>query len=237
MYDAIVLSDVHLGSPTCQAKALSHFLKRLADGSLRTSRLILNGDVFDSFDFRRLRKNHWKVLSLLRKLSDQVEIIWLSGNHDGSVEILSHLLGVTVKDEYILETGRRRVLILHGHAFDDFLDAHPFLTWLSDVIYLMLQRLDRTHTFAKTAKKGSKIFLRCAHKIQQGALEYARRQGCDAVCCGHTHLPACREGAPVDYFNSGCWTEAPGTYLTVADGHIDLHQFDAWLAEEERAVA
>ena len=53
--------------------------------------------MFDSIDFRRLSKNHWKVLSLIRKLSDQIDIIWLYGNHDGSAEIISHLLGVTVK--------------------------------------------------------------------------------------------------------------------------------------------
>ena len=62
-------------------------------------RLILNGDVFDSIDFRRLKKSHWKVLSLLRKLSDELEIIWLCGNHDGSAEVVSHLLG-----DYLLQT-------------------------------------------------------------------------------------------------------------------------------------
>lgn len=72
---------------------------------LLSAKLILNGDVFDSIDFRRLKKNHWKVLSLIRKLSDHLEIIWLCGNHDGSAELVSHLLGVSVQDEYILHSG------------------------------------------------------------------------------------------------------------------------------------
>ena len=79
---------------TARPSASARFLERIADGELRTARLILNGDVFDSIDFRRLNKNHWKVLSLIRKLSDHLEIIWLCGNHDGSAEIVSHLLGV-----------------------------------------------------------------------------------------------------------------------------------------------
>src|SRR6478752_989498 len=101
MHDALILSDFHLGSDNCQAKDICRLLEQIVAGELQTARLILNGDVFDSIDFRRLTKNHWKVLSLVRKLSDQIEIIWLCGNHDGSAEIISHLLGVTVRDDVI----------------------------------------------------------------------------------------------------------------------------------------
>ena len=98
MLDAVILSDLHLGSGNSEAKRVCEFLERIVEGELITPRLILNGDVFDSIDFRRLNKNHWKVLSLLRKLSDQIEIVWLAGNHDGSAEIISHLLGVIVEE-------------------------------------------------------------------------------------------------------------------------------------------
>jgi UDP-2,3-diacylglucosamine pyrophosphatase LpxH len=225
--DAIIVSDVHLGSDNCQAKHVCRFLERLVEGEMTAERLILNGDVFDSFDFRRLGKNHWKVLSLIRKLSDRMEIVWLCGNHDGSAEIVSHLLGVSVMDDYLLESGGERILILHGHVFDDFLDNHPFLTWLGDCIYFFLQRIDRTHTWAKRAKHGSKTFLRCARKIEHGAVELARRRHCTAVCCGHTHVAAARTDQPVAYFNSGCWTELPCTYLTVSRGMVRLHHFEA----------
>jgi UDP-2,3-diacylglucosamine pyrophosphatase LpxH len=226
MYDAVIISDLHLGSDNCQARRLAGFLERIAGGELTTVRLILNGDVFDSIDFRRLRKNHWKVLSLLRKLSDHVDIIWLCGNHDGTAEIVSHLLGVTVQDEYVLQSGDQRILILHGHIFDEFIDAHPFLTWLGDVIYWVLQRLDGSHRVAKLAKRGSKTFLRCARKIEEKSLELARRRRCTAVCCGHTHHAAVNRAQPVHYYNSGCWTETPGTYLTVAAGAVRLHTYD-----------
>jgi UDP-2,3-diacylglucosamine pyrophosphatase LpxH len=227
MLDAVIISDLHLGSENCQAKRLGEFLERIEDGTLPTARLILNGDVFDSIDFRRLKKSHWKVLSLLRKLSDRMEIIWLCGNHDGSAEIVSHLLGVTVKDDYVLRSGARQVLVLHGHVFDDFLDAHPILTWVGDLVYFALQWIDRTHYFAKLAKNGSKTFLRCARKVRDGATAHARKKHCTAVCCGHTHLAVADCVGEVHYFNSGCWTEKPCTYLTVADGRIELHAFES----------
>lgn len=226
MNDAIVLSDIHLGSENCQAGDLSDLLERIHDGRLLTNRLILNGDVFDSFDFRRLRKSHWKVLSLLRKLADDLEITWLCGNHDGSADIISHLLGVNVRDEYILESGDERVLILHGHTFDDFLDSHPILTWVGDQIYLFLQKLDRTHRFAKIAKHSSKTFLRCVQKIEDGAVGYARKRDCTAVFCGHTHLAIAKSVDGIRYFNSGCWTELPCTYLSVVNGEIRIHCWD-----------
>jgi UDP-2,3-diacylglucosamine pyrophosphatase LpxH len=230
--DAIILSDIHLGSSNCQAKNLSRFLEKVADEEIATARLILNGDVFDSIDFRRLKKSHWKVLSLIRKLSNRIDITWISGNHDGSAELVSHLLGVTVKDEFVLTSGGRDILFLHGHLFDDFIDAHPILTWLGDCIYLLLQWMDRTHSFAKLAKQGSKTFLRCARKVEEGAIEHARKKGCVAVCCGHTHHAVARSDPLVAYYNSGCWTELPCSYLTVRDGQVELHSFGTSHVEE-----
>jgi len=227
MLDAVILSDLHLGSDNCQAKSVCHLLQQIVDGDLLTARLILNGDVFDSIDFRRLNKNHWKVLSLIRKLSDRVETIWICGNHDGSAEIVSHLLGVAVMDDYILESGLDRILVMHGHIFDDFIDKHPVLTWFADCIYGFLQWIDSTHRFAKLAKHGSKTFVRCLRKIEEGAIETARRKSCTSVCCGHTHAPAAKAELPIAYFNSGSWTELPCTYLTVNDGIVALRAFSA----------
>jgi UDP-2,3-diacylglucosamine pyrophosphatase LpxH len=234
MLDAVILSDIHLGSGNCEARSVCDLLERIAEGELQTQRIILNGDVFDSIDFRRLHKTHWKVLSLLRKLSDTVEITWLAGNHDGTAEIISHLLGVTVMDDFELATGQGRLLILHGHVFDEFIDNHPWLTWIGDLFYRLLQILDSTHHFAKLAKHGSKTFLRCARKIEEGAVEMARRRGCTAVCCGHTHHAVARTDQPIPYYNSGCWTELPCSYLTVKDGSVRLHSYRV---EEEAAVS
>jgi UDP-2,3-diacylglucosamine pyrophosphatase LpxH len=239
MLDAVILSDIHLGSANCQAKRVRELLERIASGELVTTRLILNGDVFDSIDFRRLTRNHWKVLSLLRKLSDQIEIVWLAGNHDGSAEIVSHLLGVTVQEEYELPSGTQKFLILHGHVFDDFIESYPWLTWMADLIYRLLQRIDRTHSFAKMAKQGSKTFLRCANKIAAGATDLARRRGCTAAICGHTHAAVALTEQPIAYFNSGCWTELPCTYLTIRQGTVELHDFQTQeaLTEPSPAVA
>jgi UDP-2,3-diacylglucosamine pyrophosphatase LpxH len=134
-------------------------------------------------------------------------------------------LGVHVRDEMILESGGRKILLHHGHRFDDFIDNHPFITALADGIYRLLQRIDRSHHFAKLAKRKSKTFLRCAQKIETKSIELARKLGCTAVCCGHTHHAVANEAGPIAYYNSGCWTEKPCHYLSVKNGVIELHDY------------
>lgn len=228
--DAVIISDLHLGSQNCQAKLLNQFLESLLERTDSIAKLIIVGDVFDSIDFRRLKKTHWKVLSNIRHLSDKMEVIWLAGNHDGSADIVSHLLGVTVLDEYVLASGQRKILILHGHVFDEFIDDHPILTWLADMFYHMLQRIDKTHRVARLAKKRSKTFLHCLEKIEKGATGLAKKLGCTAAVCGHTHAAVAKNAHEtgtegVEYYNSGCWTELPPHYLTVKDGVVSLHTY------------
>jgi UDP-2,3-diacylglucosamine pyrophosphatase LpxH len=225
VYDALVISDIHLGSENCQAKYLHHFLASVRRGHMPTKRLILNGDVFDSIDFRRLKKHHWGILSEIRKLSDEIEVIWINGNHDGPAEIVSHLLGVACADETIVESGGKKILFLHGHRFDEFISRYPLITRLADGVYNFLQRIDKSHTFAKFAKRNSKTFLRCTQKIEADSLRYAAKKGCHAVCCGHTHHPLASTSGPIHYFNSGCWTEKPCHYLTVRDGVVELASY------------
>jgi UDP-2,3-diacylglucosamine pyrophosphatase LpxH len=223
--DAIIISDLHLGSENSQARLITQFLESLIDQTLRTRRLIINGDVFDSIDFRRLKKTHWKVLSTLRHLSDKLEVIWTCGNHDGPAEIVSHLLGVEVHEEYVFHSGDRRIMVLHGHRFDDFIDDHPVLTWIADVAYNTLQKIDRRHYVARLAKSRSKTFLHCLEKVEHRSTAHARHRHCDVVICGHTHHAVSKCFGDVRYVNSGCWTELPATWLAVHDGEVRIHKY------------
>lgn len=231
MLDAIVISDIHLGSDNCEAKALVHFLEAIRDKQIPTQKLILNGDVFDSIDFRRLRKQHWKVLSTMRKLSDEIEIIWINGNHDGPAEIISNLIGIDVRDELILKSGNKRIMLLHGHRFDEFIERYPITSKLADGLYRFLQWVDKSHTIARQAKSKSKLFLRCVQKVQDSAIDYAVKHSCDAVCCGHTHVPVAVTDTAIPYYNSGCWTERPCHYLEIVDGRVKVKAYEETIPE------
>jgi UDP-2,3-diacylglucosamine pyrophosphatase LpxH len=228
MQDAIIISDLHLGSEVCNAQLILQFFDCIDHGSLGTKELILNGDVFDSWDFRRLTKKHWKILSWLRKRSDQMKITWIAGNHDGPVELISHLLGLDVAEKYVLHSGAEKILVMHGHQFDRFLDAHPIVTWTCDVFYHWMQKIDKSFAVARQLKKAGKKFVRALEEVREKALAYAKKHHYKTICCGHTHLDEETEG----YYNSGCWTESIGSYLAVRDGKITLVTFTGYKHED-----
>jgi UDP-2,3-diacylglucosamine pyrophosphatase LpxH len=217
--DAVVLSDLHLGADNCQVHAVQDFLAGLPD----TTRLILNGDVLENTEYR-LTKQHWHVLSRLRKLSDQLELVWVCGNHDDGADSVAHLIGAAFVPEYQFDSGGKRLLCVHGDAWDRFLTDHPLITTIADWLYLRLQRMSRR--IAISAKRRSKTFLRCVERIREEALKYGKMKGADVVICGHTHLaegPSDPLGSPA-YFNAGCWTDHHCHYLTVQRGDVRVEE-------------
>ena len=122
-YDCLIISDLHLGSDMCQARLLESFLEWAATASRE---LVINGDVFDDLNFKRLTKRHFACLKVIRRNSDRDDfrLIWMRGNHDGPVDIISHIVGVEILDEYIYSNGDIKLLILHGDQFDTFVTEY-----------------------------------------------------------------------------------------------------------------
>lgn len=221
----IIISDIHLGSSVCQAKKLNEFLSLIEKDHIITQQIIINGDLFDSWDFRKLKKSHWKVLSHFRSLAKTKHIVWINGNHDGPSEIISHLIGVDFLDEYQFESGDKKFLVLHGDKFDNFIVDYPIFTKIADNIYRLIQKIDKSFYLAKLAKSSSKTFLRCSDQIREKAKVYAKKANADVVCCGHTHLATADEKSNIKYYNSGCWTELNCSYLEINQGIVSVNKF------------
>src|ERR1700741_1696898 len=64
IYDCIVISDLHLGSDVCQARLLEEFLVWAVE---HCRELVMNGDIFDDLNFKRLTKRHFACLKVLRR--------------------------------------------------------------------------------------------------------------------------------------------------------------------------
>ena len=129
--DTLILSDLHLGADMSRAREA---LRVLQQNSYR--RLILLGDIFADLNFGRLKKEHWKFLGFIRKLSNpkrHVEVVWVEGNHDhGLTEIMSHLVGVRVYQEYQWNYMGQRHIAVHGHQFDGFVVKNVHLSYWSE---------------------------------------------------------------------------------------------------------
>src|SRR5881392_2852014 len=141
VYDTLILSDLHLGLDMSRADEARRMLRQH-----RFRRLILLGDIFSDLNFGRLTKQHWKFLGYIRKLSNpkrNVEVVWVEGNHDqGLSNIMSHLVGVRVYQEYAWEYLGLRHVAIHGHQFDGFQVNRLRLSRLGTSLFLQLQKLD-----------------------------------------------------------------------------------------------
>jgi UDP-2,3-diacylglucosamine pyrophosphatase LpxH len=206
-YDCLVISDLHLGSDVCQARLLEEFLEWAVN---QTRELVINGDIFDDLNFKRLTKRHFACLKIIRRHSDRDDfrLTWIRGNHDGSADIISHIVGVEILDEYVYSNGQIQLLILHGDQFDTFITHYGLLTELACGVFYYIQKW-MPHRASRWIRRISKRWQRNSQLIERRATEYARNHGYRFVTCGHTHIPLVSEVEGVHYINSGTWTEAP----------------------------
>jgi UDP-2,3-diacylglucosamine pyrophosphatase LpxH len=227
-YDTLILSDLHLGADMSRAREA---LRVLQHNQYR--RLILLGDIFADLNFGRLKKEHWKFLGFIRKLSNpkrNVEVVWVEGNHDhGLTEIMSHLVGVRVYQEYQWEYRGLHHLAVHGHQFDGFVVNNVRVSYLvGTLLYLQLQKWDsKKKTLTRFLDRLNTRWLRLSPTVAKGALVYARHHKAARIFCGHTHVAMHLSDSEhgVDYFNCGAWIDARPTYITVGEEGVQIHEY------------
>jgi len=225
--DTIIISDLHLGSEVSLAEEARRMLQA------RTfRRLILLGDIFCDLNFRRLKRDHWKFLSYVRKLSNpkrNVEVVWVEGNHDrGLTDVMSHLVGVPVYQEYVWTLAGKRYMAIHGHQFDRFALNNAALSAIGAFFFIEIQKLDsKRKCFSRFLDRLNSRWLRLSPKVAAGALAHAKLRGADVVFCGHTHRAMQSEKEGIRYFNSGCWVNQSPTYLTVDATGVQIHDYSA----------
>jgi UDP-2,3-diacylglucosamine pyrophosphatase LpxH len=234
-YDCLVISDLHLGSTVCQARLLEEFLIWAVD---QTRELVINGDIFDDLNFKRLTKRHFACLKVIRRNSDRDDfrLIWIRGNHDGPADIISHIVGVDILDEYVFRNGQVELLILHGDQFDTFTTGYPWLTELACGIFYYIQKW-MPHRAARWIRRISKRWQRNSELIERRAIEYARGRGYRFVTCGHTHMALVAEDDGVRHLNSGTWIEPPPCpFVAVKGTEVSLRWWPPSESEVERPV-
>ncbi len=225
-YDTLILSDLHLGAEMSRAREA---LRVLQETQYR--RLILLGDIFADLNFGRLKKEHWKFLGYIRKLSNpkrNVEVVWVEGNHDhGLTEIMSHLVGVRVYQEYQWEYHGLRHIAVHGHQFDGFVVSNVHVSYyIGTLLYLQLQKWDsKNKTLTRFLDRLGTRWQRLSEKVAEGALAHARHHPAARIFCGHTHAATHKHENGVDYYNCGAWIDARPTYITIGEEGVQIHEY------------
>lgn len=226
-FDTLILSDLHLGAEMSRAREALDLLR-----SADYRRLILLGDIFADLNFGRLKKEHWKFLGFIRKLSNpkrNIEVVWVEGNHDrGLTDIMSHLVGVNVYQEYQWNYQGLRHIAVHGHQFDGFVVRNVHVSyWIGTIFFLQLQKMDsKNKVLTRFLDRMGTRWQRLSPKVASGAIGYARRHNATRIFCGHTHSAMQLIEDGVEYFNSGSWMDAHPTYISIDEEGVRIHEYE-----------
>ena len=237
-YQAVIVSDLHLGTKDSKAEEFIQFLDEHP-----TDLLILNGDIIDGWALNRgtkWKKQHTKVISKLLKLSNKTRIIWIRGNHDEFIQefIGTHLGAIEIREDYKLDIDNtmESYYIFHGDVIDVFITKYKWLSKIGAIGYdfaLWLNRVYNTYrrwrklpyiSISQKIKESVKVATNYVNDFEVTALSMATKKGCNGVICGHIHQPADRMIGGKRYLNSGDWIENMSAICIDNIGKIYLYE-------------
>ncbi|MEY2649274.1 MAG: hypothetical protein RL282_1987 [Bacteroidota bacterium] len=250
--DAVVLSDVHLGTYGCHATELITYLR-----SIEPKLLVLNGDIVDIWQFRKhyFPAAHMQVIKeIFSLMSKGTEIVYITGNHDESLRRYSGLrLGnFRLEDKLVIDMDGQRTWIFHGDVFDATtkgsakliakLGGHGYdiLILVNRAINWILKSIGREKmSLSKKVKNSVKKAVSWIGDFEQTAAELAIENQYSTVICGHIHQPQIRtvetDKGSVVYMNSGDWIENL-TSLEYNEGQWEIYQYDEKQVDESAVV-
>ena len=235
-YRAVFISDIHLGTAGCQAKALLDFLRHHP-----SDHLYLVGDIVDGWQLRRRwfwpQAHNDVVQKLLRRARKGCRVVFIPGNHDEFARaFVGHQFGgIEVCEDTVHTTADGRTLwVTHGDYFDGVIQCAKWLAYVGDNLYEFTLKLNR-YLNSLRARLGLPYWSLSAylkHKVKK-ALNYvtdfevavaneARSRGHRGVVCGHIHRAEMREINGTLYCNDGDWVESRSALVEHMDGHLEL---------------
>ena len=235
-FRTIFISDIHLGTPGCQALALMDFLRTHPSDTL-----YLVGDIIDGWQL--CRRWYWPqahndvVQKLLRRVRKGCRVIYVPGNHDEFARdfIGHHFGGIEVVQEAVHVTADGRSLwIIHGDYFDAVVQCAKWLAYLGDNLYEFTLRMNRHlnslrgrlglpyWSLSAYLKQKVKTALNYVTDFEEAVANEAKKRGHDGVLCGHIHRAEMRMINGVLYCNDGDWVESRTALVEHYDGRLEI---------------
>jgi UDP-2,3-diacylglucosamine pyrophosphatase LpxH len=177
------------------------------------------------------------VQKVLRKARKGTRVIYVPGNHDEPLRDYTDMQfgGITVLAEAIHEMADgRRLLILHGDAFDGIIRYAKWLALLGDQAYNLMIVVNHWFNQARRHLGYPYWSLSAYLKLKvKNAVDYindfevavaaeARQRGVDGVVCGHIHKAEMRQIDGILYCNDGDWVESCTALVEHKDGRLEI---------------
>lgn len=235
-FRTVFISDVHLGTPDCQAQYLLDFLRQT-----RCETLYLVGDIVD-LEALAIRPywppSHSAIIAELVDLARRgTRVVYLPGNHDAPMRAFcgQRLGGIEVAYSAVhIAADGRRYRVAHGDEFDpehigrSWLirigdSAHRLMLWANRNFNRLRRRLRLAYLPLSIITK-SRIAqaLLYIHQYEQRVVNSAREHGVDGHICGHIHFGGIREIDGIVYLNDGDWVEHCTALTEDFDGRMEL---------------
>jgi UDP-2,3-diacylglucosamine pyrophosphatase LpxH len=235
------ISDLHLGTPGCQAAALLEFLR-----TTECQTLYLVGDIIDGWQLRRSwywpQAHNDVVQKLLRKARKGTRVVYVPGNHDEPLRDYLNLNfgGIEVEEEvtHTLADGRR-LLVIHGDLFDGVIRHAKWLAYLGDTAYTLILAFNHwfNHLRGRLGFPYWSLSQYLKHKVKNAVsfisdfehvlANEARRRGLDGVVCGHIHKAEIRDIDGILYCNDGDWVESLTALVETHAGELRILHWSA----------
>ena len=235
-YRTIWLSDIHLGTRGCKAEFLLDFLR-----CNESETLYLVGDIIDGWRLRRswywTQSHNDVVQKILRKARKGTRVAYIPGNHDEWLREYAELEagGIQLMHEAIHETADgKRLLIIHGDAYDGVVKyarwlallgdwAYNLTIWLNSHFNHVRRRLGYPYWSLSAYLKGKvKNAVVYVANFADAVVDEARRRGVDGVVCGHIHKAEIRRIGDILYCNDGDWVESCTALIEHWDGRLEI---------------
>jgi UDP-2,3-diacylglucosamine pyrophosphatase LpxH len=235
-YRTIWISDIHLGTPGCQADALLHFLKHNESDTL-----YLVGDIIDGWQLRKnwfWPQSHNDVIQkVLRKARKGTQVVFIPGNHD---EAARQFAGMTFGDIPIMETAvhvtadGKRLWVVHGDEFDQVVRYAKWLAYLGDTLYNFALTLNRMlnniriklgypyWSLSQFLKQQVKNAVNFILEFEHALIHEAKHRGYDGVVCGHIHKAEIKQVDGLLYCNDGDWVESLTALVEHPCGKLEI---------------
>ena len=230
------ISDLHLGTPGCQAVALLDFLR-----TTECQTLYLVGDIIDGWQLRRSwywpQSHNDVVQKILRKARKGTRVIFVPGNHDEFARryVTHNFGGVDVVEDCMHVTADgKRLWITHGDLFDGVIQCAKWLAYAGDMAYEFTLKVNRwfNHMRAKLGLPYWSLSRYLKHKVKR-AVSYvndfeiavareAKKRGAHGVVCGHIHHAEMRDIEGMLYCNDGDWVESLTALVEHHDGRLEI---------------
>jgi UDP-2,3-diacylglucosamine pyrophosphatase LpxH len=192
------------------------------------------------------------VRRVMKMAKKGTRVIYVPGNHD---EVLRDFGGLSFGDIEIANEAvhttadGRRLLVLHGDAFDGVVLYAKWLAFLGDHAYAALLRLNIWFNRVRRAmglpywslsahlKHRVKRAVEFMSRFEEAVAHAAELRGADGVVCGHIHSAEIRQMGRVTYYNDGDWVESCTALVEHSDGRMEIIDWAARARAEAARAA